>query len=77
MKIDYDLFEVLPDGNAVWRACAQGSQNALEMLRIMGTHTLNPCFAADLGRNEIIGHVNDVRDLAQIIYSPEQRDRTN
>ena len=77
MKTDYDLFEILPDGNAIWHACVQGSQQALETLRIMGTHTVNPCFAADLGRNEIIGRVNDVRDLAQIISDPEKRDRIN
>jgi hypothetical protein len=72
MNNEYDVFEVLPNGSAVWHACVQGTQDALEMVRLLGKRTRNECFATDLSKQKIIARVNEGNRIAQV-SADEQR----
>jgi hypothetical protein len=45
---DYDIFEELPDGSTVWRACTFGMENVELKLREMAKETANRIFAVNL-----------------------------
>jgi hypothetical protein len=45
---DYDIFEELPDGSTVWRACTFGMENVELKFRDMAKETSNRIFAINL-----------------------------
>lgn len=45
---DYDLFEELPDGSTIWRACVFGMGNVELKLRELAKETSNKLFAVNL-----------------------------
>jgi hypothetical protein len=45
---DYDIFEELPDGGTVWRACVFGMRNAELKLREFARESNNKFFALNL-----------------------------
>jgi hypothetical protein len=65
MNNEYDVFEVLPNGSAIWHACVQGTQEALEMLKRVGRRTRNECFATDLAKQRIISRANEGNSPAE------------
>jgi hypothetical protein len=66
MNTRYDVFEILSDGSAMWRACVEGTQQALERLKAVGKQTSNECIATDLRTKTIIARVNQGRSRSQI-----------
>jgi hypothetical protein len=47
-NLDYDIFEELPDGSTVWRACTFGMENVEMKFREMAKETSNRIFAINL-----------------------------
>jgi hypothetical protein len=45
---DYDIFEELPDGTTVWRACTYGMENVEIKFREIAKETSNRIFAINL-----------------------------
>jgi hypothetical protein len=45
---DYDIFEELPDGSTVWRACVFGMENVELKFRELAHETSNRVFAISL-----------------------------
>ena len=45
---DYDIFEELPCGSTVWRACVFGMENVELKFRELGKETTNRIFAISL-----------------------------
>jgi hypothetical protein len=45
---DYDIFEELPDGSTIWRACVFGMGNVEGMLRQLARESNNKFFALNL-----------------------------
>jgi len=45
---DYDIFEELPDGSTIWRACVFGMKNVELKLLEMAMETNNKFFALNL-----------------------------
>jgi len=45
---DYDIFEELPNGSTVWRACVFGMENVELKFRELGKETTNRIFAISL-----------------------------
>jgi hypothetical protein len=66
MNIDYDIFEILPDGSAMWRMCVRGLQSTTEALTGISKQASNECFAIELNTQSIIGRVNDVTRAAHV-----------
>jgi hypothetical protein len=52
-NLDYDVFEELPDGSTVWRACVFGMANVELKLRELAKGTENKLFALYLRDPEI------------------------
>lgn len=48
MNRDYDIFEELPDGSTVWRACVFGMENVELKFRELAKETANRIFAISL-----------------------------
>jgi hypothetical protein len=48
MNRDYDIFEELPDGSTVWRACVFGMENVELAFRELAKETPNRIFATSL-----------------------------
>lgn len=59
MNTEYNVFEILPEGSARLRAFVKGTRHALWMLKVVGRHTCNECFATSLNTLKIIGRVNE------------------
>ena len=72
MDNEYDVFEILPDGSAIWRAFVRGTHNAFEVLKAVGKQTCNECFATDLSRQTIIGRVNSGRSAEHATANEER-----
>ena len=66
LNIQYDVFEILPDGSAILRAFVKRTKHVLEMLKAVGMQTNNECFATNLNRRKIIGSVNEGRSRSQV-----------
>jgi hypothetical protein len=64
MSIQYNVFEILPDGSAILRAFVKGAKHALWMMEVFGKQTCNECFATTLNSRRIIGRVNEGRSTA-------------
>jgi hypothetical protein len=62
---EYDIFEVLPDRNLIWRACTRSLENTNLMLLDFSKQSTNEFFAIHLFTNEIIGRVNHNGDSSE------------
>lgn len=54
MKRTYDIFEKLPDGSSIWRACVPGKFDAQRKLQELAEHSDNEFFAIDLKSREYL-----------------------
>lgn len=54
MERDYDIFEVLPDGQPIWRAAVAGHENALRALKELAAKTTNEVRMMHLPTNAVI-----------------------
>jgi hypothetical protein len=61
MERDYDLFEVLPDGTAMWREAVTGHENAVRKLEGLSARTKNEVRVMHLPTNALIA-VKNVRE---------------
>ena len=59
---EYDIFEVLPGRNVVWRACTRSLKDANILLLDLSKQSTNEFFAIHLFTNEIIARVNHEGD---------------
>jgi len=48
MRRDYDVFERLPDGSAIWRACVPGRYEAQRKLLELQEYSENEFFILDI-----------------------------
>lgn len=55
---EYDIFEVLPDRNVIWRACTRSLKDANLMLVDFSKQSTNEFFAIHLLTNEIVARMN-------------------
>lgn len=55
---EYDIFEVLPDRNVIWRACTRSLEDANIMLVNLSKQSTNEFFAIHLHTNEIVARMN-------------------
>jgi hypothetical protein len=55
---EYDIFEVCPNGDVLWRVCVTGLDNARQKLAELGSQSSNPFFAAHTPTQEIVAQVN-------------------
>ncbi len=49
-----DIFERLPEGDSIWRATVDGSQNAIGKLQELSLHTHNELYVVDLNTKAVI-----------------------
>lgn len=54
----YDCFEKVPGGNAEWRGCAFGLENARAKLSELALRTSNEVFMIDLYEDKVIDRRN-------------------
>jgi hypothetical protein len=60
---EYDIFEVFPNGDLLWRVCVTGLENTRLKLTELGKQSSNPFFATHTPTKEIVAQVN--HDLAK------------
>ena len=53
MRPEYDIFEKLPDGSAIWRACVPGQYDAERKLQVLGEHSGNELFAIEINSRQL------------------------
>jgi hypothetical protein len=58
MERDYDIFEVLPDGQPVWRAAVGGHENGLRPLKQLAVKTTNEVRMMHLPTKAVIAVMN-------------------
>jgi|HubBroStandDraft_1064217.scaffolds.fasta_scaffold01108_14 hypothetical protein len=58
MEREYDLFEVLPDGTAVWREAVAGHETAIRKLHELSARTTNEVRVMHLQTNTLIALKN-------------------
>lgn len=58
MDRDYDLFEVCPGEEPIWRSSVSSARLALSALEEMGHRTTHECFTLYLKTNEVLWRVN-------------------
>jgi hypothetical protein len=58
---DYDIFEVCPNGDMIWRVCVAGLENARLKLEELGKLSSNQFFATHTPTKEIVAQVNHDR----------------
>jgi hypothetical protein len=58
MERDYDIFEVLPDGQPIWRAAVAGHENALRVLKQLAVKTTNEVRMMHLPTKAVIAVMN-------------------
>ena len=61
MDREYDIFEVHPNGDILWKTCVAGLENARVKLAELGRQSANPFFAAHTPTREIVAQVNHER----------------
>jgi hypothetical protein len=54
----YDLFEVLPDGDLIWRATVEGHESAIEKLRQAAKGSGNEFRLMHLPTKSVIATIN-------------------
>ena len=55
---EYDIFEVYPNGDLLWRVCVAGLENARLKVAEMGRQSNNRFFATHTPTKEIVTQVN-------------------
>ncbi|HWO32655.1 MAG TPA: hypothetical protein VNO32_27985 [Candidatus Acidoferrum sp.] len=58
MEREYDLFEVLPDGAAVWQVAVTGHENAIRKLHELSARTTNEVRIMHLPTKTLIASTN-------------------
>jgi hypothetical protein len=58
MERDYDIFEILPDGQLVWRAATAGHENAVRILKQLAAQTTNEVRMMHLPTKAVIAVMN-------------------
>lgn len=58
MERDYDLFEVLPNGDPIWKATVSGHQKAIERLVELSKQTKNEVRVMHILSNTLIASMN-------------------
>jgi hypothetical protein len=58
MDREYDLFEIFPDGSALWRNTIRGHEEAIKQLREFSTKTANEVRLIHLPTNTLIATMN-------------------
>jgi hypothetical protein len=58
MERDYDLFEVLPDGAAIWKETVSGHENAIRRLIELSKRTSNEVRVMHVLSNSLIASMN-------------------
>jgi hypothetical protein len=58
MERDYDIFEVLPDGQPIWRKAVAGHENALRVLKELAVETTNEVRMMHLTTKAVIAVMN-------------------
>ena len=58
MNREYDLFECLPDGSALWRGVAVGIEDARLKLKEFARATPNELFAIEVLNDEVVARIN-------------------
>jgi hypothetical protein len=53
MRPEYDIFEKLPDGSAIWRACVPGLYDAKRKLQELAEHSVNEFFAIEINFRQL------------------------
>jgi hypothetical protein len=53
MRPEYDIFEKLPDGSSIWRACVPGQFDAERKLHELAEHSTNGFFAIEINFREL------------------------
>ena len=53
MRPEYDIFEKLPDGSSIWRACVPGQYDAERKLQELGEHSGNELFAIEINSRQL------------------------
>ena len=52
MRDEYDIFEKLPDGSLVWRACVSGAYDAERRVRELTEISNHQCYALNLAAGD-------------------------
>lgn len=55
---EFDLFEIFPDGSAIWRHTVTGRQVAIELLQQLSARTENEVRVMHLPTNTVIATMN-------------------
>jgi hypothetical protein len=58
---EYDIFEVFPNGDLLWRACVTGLDSARLKVEELGKESGNQFFATHTATKEIVAQVNHDR----------------
>ncbi|HTU33967.1 MAG TPA: hypothetical protein VMF66_09210 [Candidatus Acidoferrum sp.] len=58
MNLDYDIFELLPNGTALWRDFVRGLDAVLARLNKLANYSDNEFFAVDLATNRVAARAN-------------------
>jgi hypothetical protein len=58
MEREYDLFEVLPDGAAIWRETVHGHENVIQRLVELSKRTTNEVRVMHVLSNTLIAMMN-------------------
>ena len=53
MRPEYDIFEKLPDGSSIWRACVPGQYDAERKLQELAEHSVNEFFAIEINFRQL------------------------
>ena len=62
MDREYDLFEIFPDGSAMWRNTIRGHEEAIKQLRELSTKTANEVRLVHLPTQTLIAALNTPSD---------------
>jgi|HubBroStandDraft_2_1064218.scaffolds.fasta_scaffold123146_4 hypothetical protein len=62
MDREYDLFEIFPDGSALWRNTIRGHEEAIKQLREFSTKTENEVRLMHLPTQTLIAAMNTPAD---------------
>jgi hypothetical protein len=58
MDREYDLFEIFPDGSALWRHTVTGREEAIKRLQELSTQTTNEVRLIHLPTSTLIASLN-------------------
>jgi hypothetical protein len=58
MDSEYDLFEIFPDGSALWRHTVTGREEAIRRLQELSTQTTNEVRLIHLPTSTLIASLN-------------------